>query len=92
MLLEVSNAPNGFLAEIKYEKQRDGVNDGVKIMLEIIKSVPGIKTSALAEQLKISKRTAERWIKKLRELSVIEYRGSPKTGGYFIKGIKRKKL
>ena len=33
----------------------------------------------------VTKRTIERWIKQLKNEDKIEFRGAPKTGGYFLK-------
>jgi ATP-dependent DNA helicase RecG len=31
----------------------------------------------------------ERWLKQLREEGKIEFRGAPKTGGYFLKNVEK---
>ena len=68
-----------------------GVNDGVR--KEIIKLVTlimnneGIKTIYIAEKREWTKRTTERYLKQARQFGIIEYKGSPKTGGYYITNI-----
>lgn len=47
-------------------------------------SSPGISAVALAEEFGKSLITIMRSLKTLVDLNVIEYRGSKKTGGYFI--------
>lgn len=42
-------------------------------MSEIIKNLPDVR-----------KRTVERYLQKLRDSNVIEFRGAPKTGGYYV--------
>ncbi|WP_262492533.1 hypothetical protein [Niabella ginsenosidivorans] len=37
------------------------------------------------EQIKVPKRTIERWLTILRNENKIEFRGAPKTGGYWKK-------
>ncbi|MCK5320009.1 HTH domain-containing protein [Candidatus Parcubacteria bacterium] len=37
------------------------------------------------KELNLTRRTIERWINKLKKEGKIEFKGSPKTGGYFIK-------
>jgi ATP-dependent DNA helicase RecG len=41
-------------------------------------------------ELKTPAKTIERWIKQLRDEGEIEYRGSKKTGGYFVKATRNK--
>ena len=62
-----------------------GVNVGVKIF-EYIRLYPGCRTSAIAEAVGTTIRTLERHIRQLREQGKIEFRGAPKTGGYYICG------
>ncbi len=67
----------------------EGVSEGVKnelarILDTIIKS-PGIKTDDISDKISKPKSTTERYIRILRELSIIYYKGAPKTGGYFLK-------
>jgi ATP-dependent DNA helicase RecG len=40
----------------------------------------------ISESLDVPLKTVERWIKKLRNESRIEFIGSSKTGGYYLKG------
>ena len=65
-----------------------GVSDGVKQSLEhivnYIRENPKIKAKDIQEKFGFSIRTTERYIKILRDQKLIEFRGSPKTGGYFI--------
>nr|WP_255737233.1 ATP-binding protein [Cognataquiflexum nitidum] len=67
----------------------EGVNEGVKAELEFlyltISESPGKKANELKVQIDKSKATTERHLKLLKELGLIEYRGAPKTGGYFVK-------
>ncbi|MFI3261346.1 MAG: putative DNA binding domain-containing protein [Rikenellaceae bacterium] len=64
-----------------------GVNGGVKEqILELIKDNEGINTKAITTLLPDTAiRTVERYIKELRDKDIIEFRGAPKTGGYYIK-------
>jgi ATP-dependent DNA helicase RecG len=45
---------------------------------------PGIRADEIAKAIKKAKPTAERYIKRLRDAHVIEFKGAPKTGGYFV--------
>ena len=60
-----------------------GVSVGVKI-LDYIRSHPGCRANVIAEAFGTTTRTVERHIRLLREQGKIEFRGAPKTGGYFV--------
>ncbi|MGE4300952.1 MAG: Fic family protein [Victivallaceae bacterium] len=68
-----------------------GVNVGVKI-LEYIKQNPGCRANAIAAAVGITTRTVERHIRDLKERGEIEFRGAPKTGGYFVIASQADKL
>ncbi len=63
---------------------RGGVNGGVNL-LEYINRNPGKRVVSMIDVLNIPKRTIERQLKKLKEEDKIEFRGSPKIGGYFVR-------
>ena len=68
-----------------------GVNGGVKemdIVFDYIKKYPGLRVNALAEALALPKRTLERHLGKMKQDGKVEFRGAPKTGGYYIVGGK----
>ena len=60
-----------------------GVSGGVKDIIQITRKNPGINYRQIKELLKISQRTIERLLKQLKDSNKIEFRGSPKTGGYY---------
>ena len=60
-----------------------GVSGGVPAVLDYLVENPGAKTQEMAKALDIPQRTLERWLKQLKEEGKIEFRGAPKTGGYF---------
>jgi ATP-dependent DNA helicase RecG len=64
-----------------------GVIGGVKLLderlLDAIKKSPGINTPVLVQQLGESMRTIQRHLKTLCDKNEIEFRGAPKTGGYW---------
>ena len=70
--------------DIKDKKTNGGVNGGVKI-LEQIKQNELINAHTISKNLNIPQRTAERYLKELKEQNKIEFKGSFKTGGYCIK-------
>lgn len=72
-----------------HRKGDDPVNDPVKGVLkdvfEIVKNNPGIQKPAIATHIGKSEATAKRHLKQLVERNLIEYIGSDKTGGYYLK-------
>ncbi|MBC8486321.1 MAG: hypothetical protein H8D45_09815 [Bacteroidetes bacterium] len=67
-----------------------GVSGGVSRfnlddLYRAIKENQGISLSELLEVSGLSKRSLERWLKKLKDQNRIEFKGAPKTGGYFAK-------
>ena len=61
------------------------VNEVVKQIYEGIRHNPGIRKPRLLTIVKTSRATAERAIAHLQGLQKIEFRGAPKTGGYYCK-------
>ena len=63
-----------------------GVNGGVTAdasqLLQLIRSIPGLKTTEFVAHTGKPKRSIERWLKQLKAQGQIEFRGAPKTGGY----------
>jgi ATP-dependent DNA helicase RecG len=63
----------------------EGVNGGVTALLEFIRNTPGLRTSQISKATSIPVRTLQRWLSELKNQHKIEFRGSPKTGGYHAK-------
>ena len=61
----------------------DPVNDPVKSVFLAICENPGINAPSLAPLVGKSLPTVKRAISKLKALKKIEFRGTPKTGGYY---------
>ena len=62
-----------------------GLNGGLKLLLDVIKSNPGIRAkdaSALLDNRPVS--TIEKQIRELTGKGLIERRGSKKSGGYYV--------
>ncbi len=60
-----------------------GINGGVNDVYIFIRKNPGKRTNEIAKTLQIPARTIEIWLAKLKAESMIKFRGSKKTGGYF---------
>jgi predicted transcriptional regulator len=63
----------------------DGVNDGVNSLFEYIKNNPGERVVHFKKHFNVSVRTIERWLNQLKTRKKIEFKGSSKIGGYYVK-------
>ncbi len=61
-----------------------GLNENLDLIKKYITKHPGKKTSEIAEATRTPFKTLEKWLKKLKDAQIIEFKGSKKTGGYFI--------
>ena len=63
----------------------EGVNEDIKSLLNLITQHPGFRTTQMQNELSVPVKTLERWLKQLKEQDKIEFKGAPKTGGYYAK-------
>ncbi|MBO7131447.1 MAG: hypothetical protein J6V65_04820 [Fibrobacterales bacterium] len=56
-----------------------------RAVLEVIRNHPGIKLDAIFLEIKTSTRSVRRVLERLSANDKIEYRGSKRTGGWFVK-------
>jgi hypothetical protein len=56
-----------------------------RAVLEVIRNNPGIKLDAIFLEIKTSTRSVRRVLERLSLSDKIEYRGSKRTGGWFVK-------
>jgi predicted HTH transcriptional regulator len=61
-----------------------GLNDEQTKIITLIEKHPGINTKQIQELSHIPQRTLERWLGELKNQQIIVYKGSKKTGGYYI--------
>lgn len=61
-----------------------GVNGGVNSLLELIRRQPGLRLPALAAQTATPVKTLEKWLGRLKADGKVVYKGSSKTGGYYV--------
>ncbi|MEN5195525.1 hypothetical protein [Sphingobacterium faecium] len=66
------------------EGVRDGVNDSLHRLITLIITTPGMNAKQLAIAIGKGHSTVVRYLKLLRENMLIEFRGAPKDGGYFV--------
>lgn len=60
------------------------VNENEQAIINLLRTKPGLNASEIAENISKSWRTTMRYLKSLNEKGVIEFRGAPKTGGYYL--------
>ncbi len=98
MEFSFANAPNGFLTGLSYTQQKlseqksegvsegviEGVIEGVNSLYKMIGSEPGNRIPYYSLKLNVPIKTVERWIKQLKGLGRIEYKGSARSGGYYL--------
>ena len=65
------------------ERHHEGISEGLKTALDFIGRTPGLRGPQISKALDIPAKTLERQIRKLREKGKFEFRGSPRTGGYW---------
>jgi len=63
----------------------EGVNEGVNDLFSLITKTSGKRAPYFAQNMNTSVKNIERWLKHLKDDEKIEFRGAPKTGGYFVK-------
>ena len=83
------NFQHGFRV-IVYATPDDGtvngtVNGTVEALLNLITMYPGQRKPFFEEKMQVSKRSLQRWLNQLQSKGEIEFRGAPKTGGYWKK-------
>ena len=66
-----------------YEGINEGINEGIKLVLELLNRNSGINAPQIAALLGKGLSTVERTISEGIKMGVIEHRGSKKTGGYY---------
>ncbi len=64
-----------------------GLSGGIKKVYDFVKKNPGHNTNYISEALSTPFKTVEKWITKLKQNGLIEFKGSKKTGGYYKKTI-----
>ena len=94
MELDYEESGDGFLASVRYLEQKmvttkkstTAINGGVNDLLEVIVKEPGHRIPYFIQHIpSASRRTIQRWLAELTTQGLIEFRGSYKKGGYFLK-------
>jgi len=67
------------------ERVHGGINGGINELFKFIKKTPGKRTNEIAGAISVPAKTVEKWLAILKREGKIEFIGSKKTGGYYIK-------
>lgn len=62
----------------------EGVNANIYDIINILSNAAGLNAVETASRTKRGLSTIERYLRLLRKKEVIEFRGAPKTGGYYL--------
>jgi len=71
------------------EGLNEGLNEGIKLVYDFIEKNPNCRIPFISKNTAIPVKTIERHVKNLRGLNKIEFVGSKKTGGYYIKKVEK---
>ncbi|MBP5639726.1 MAG: winged helix-turn-helix domain-containing protein [Victivallales bacterium] len=74
-----------YLKKQKDDGLNDGLNKRINNVYNVILGNPGIRTPAITAKTGKSIATVERAVSELKKQGKIEFRGAPKTGGYYCK-------
>ena len=62
----------------------EGVSEGVNLLYQTIKENPGLRIPELSTKMHVPVKTLERWVRQLRRNNRVVFKGTLKTGGYYI--------
>ena len=96
----VNGGVNGGVSGGVNEGINDGVSEGVnegarKEIIELVTVImnnEGLRTLDIAAKRGKAIRTTERYLKLARQFGIMEFRGAPKTGGYYVTKLLRDKI
>ena len=63
------------------------VNANEQSVLNLIRKEEGLNATEISKRILKSVRTTKRYLKSLNNKKLIEFKGAPKTGGYYIKKL-----
>ena len=90
--VKLSDGQNDSILKLIREGVNEGVNENVYDIINILTNVPGLNAVEIASRTKRGLSTVERYLRLLRKKEVIEFKGVPKTGGYYLTPKAKEKL
>ena len=76
---------NSATHDIVNDTVSDSLNENEQAIVNLLATTPGLNASEIGKHISKSLRTTMRYIKTLQEKDLVEFRGVPKTGGYYVK-------
>jgi len=80
---DISGAINLIMGAYRIKARSDKM-EKLHSLLEVIIRKQGLTGKAYSMQCDIAKSTADRYLKDLKKAGILEYKGSKKTGGYYL--------
>ncbi len=94
--MKIGGGVNGGAVEGAIEGISEGLTEGLKTkfidLVKVILSEEGNRIPFYANKMSESEKNIERYFKIFREHNLIEYRGSKRTGGYYLTEQMKNKL
>ncbi|MFV0555392.1 MAG: hypothetical protein ACK5LR_11925, partial [Mangrovibacterium sp.] len=63
----------------------EGLSEGLKELIDILMNIQGLNATEISNRMNKGLSTVERYLRKLKKNGIVEFRGSKKTGGYYLK-------
>jgi len=60
------------------------IKEKLASILCVLNEQPGLRTTMLSNKTNIPVKSVERYVKRLKDVGLIKYSGSSKSGGYFL--------
>lgn len=70
----------------------EDVKDKIKKILFVLYKEDGLRTAAIGKKIDSPAKSIERYVKQLKEAGLIEFKGAPRTGGYYLTKITERKI
>lgn len=62
----------------------EGLSEGLKELIDILMNIQGLNATEISNRMNKGLSTVERYLRKLKKNGIVEFRGSKKTGGYYL--------
>ena len=83
---KINNSANHDIVNgIVNDTVKDAISEKEQAIVKLLTTIPGLNASEIGKNIGKSLRTTMRYIKTLQDKNLIEFKGAPKTGGYFLK-------
>ena len=90
--VKLSDGQHDAILKLIHEGVNEGVNENVYDIINILINVAGLNAVEIASRTKRGLSTVERYLRFLRKKEIVEFKGVPKTGGYYLTQKAKDKL